>query len=811
VSAKPSFDDDYAASLRAQNEYLQLRLQEAEETLQAIRRGDVDALVVENEIYTLESATDASNRLRKDVLAQMDDAVLAFDLDDRIIFMNAAAERQYGIDASDFLGRPTSSLYRNELPAADAVGHRAPTHSPQSTRTFSVHHRLDGVSIQVESTVSPLRDGSGEQIGSLAVIRDVSERIRAEQTIRSASEEIARRERQFATLVENAPDVFARMDRELRHLYVSPVITSYTGLAPTAYVGKTNAELGMSDELCATWNTALQQVFATEQPGNIKFEFQTLTGSTRIFEARLIPELAGDGSVESVLSIASDITERETADQTLRRNQAQLQFILDSAQIGEWVLELGSEAIKSSHRHASCFGYAQVPQGWTLATMLDHVHPEDRAAVEGAFEDSRRFGEDLHFESRVVWPDRSVHWIEAHGSFYAVDGAARLVGIVSDVTGRKIAEESLRNTDRRKDEFLATLAHELRNPLAPISNALQIMRLTKDAAALENARGIIERQLGQLVHLVDDLLDVNRISQGKVELRKVDVDVAAVVRAAVETSKPLIDAGRHTLTLHLPHAQAAIVNADPTRLGQVVANLLNNAAKYTPEGGHIEVGVRCEGDEAVISVKDDGVGLAAHMLPRVFDMFTQVDHTLSRSQGGLGIGLTLVKHLVEMHAGKVVAQSDGPGRGCVFTVRIPLVRGRCGAATAGAATASAQGPRRRILIVDDNRDIAGSTAELLSMLGHDALVAHDGDEAIAKVGSEKPSIVLLDIGLPKRSGHDVARWIRAQPGGADVLLIALSGWGQKDDVRKSREAGFDIHLVKPVELDTLIDIISRRR
>jgi len=639
----------------------------------------------------------------------------------------------------------------------------------------------------------------------------VSGRIRAEQIIRSANEELARRERQFATLVENAPDVFARMDRAFRHLYVSPVIESYSGIPAAAHIGKTNAELGMPPELCARWEAAIAEVFETGRRGGVKFEFTTPSGSTRIFEARLIPEVSADGSVESVLSIASDITERETADQTLRRNQAQLQFILDSAEIGEWEVDLGTEAAKSSLRNARCFGYLQVPPSWSLRTMLEHVHREDKAQVEGAFEHSRRLGEDLHFECRVVWPDRSVHWIEAHGSFYGADGSARLVGIVSDVTARKLAEESLRNTDRRKDEFLATLAHELRNPLAPIRNALQIMRLTNDAEAVENARGIIERQLGQLVHLVDDLLDVNRISQGKVELRKVDVDVAAVVRAAIETSRPLIDAARHTLAVQLPGAQSAIVNADPTRLGQVVANLLNNAAKYTPEGGHIDVCARCEAGEAVIAVSDDGVGISAEMLPRVFEMFAQVDHTMSRSQGGLGIGLTLVKRLVEMHGGTVRAESDGPGRGCVFTVRIPLVDGRSTTAAVGSEASSPRGPRKRILVVDDSHDIASSTAELLTMLGHETFVAHDGEEAVALVGSVLPAIVLLDIGLPKRSGHEVARWIRAQPGGADILLIALSGWGQKDDVRKSREAGFDMHLVKPVELDTLVDIISRRR
>jgi PAS domain S-box-containing protein len=557
MSARPLREDHDA--LRALNAELRLRLQEADETLQAIRHGDVDALVVENEIYTLESASDASNRLRKDVLAQMDDAVLAFDVDERIIFMNAAAERQYGALASDFLGRPKRELYREEASAPEeARGSSTRAQASQAVRSFSTHRRLDGAVIQVETTFSPLRAGDGQLVGSLAVIRDVSERAR-------------------------------------------------------------------------------------------------------------------------------------------------------------------------------------------------------------------------------------------------------------DVAARKLAEESLRNADRRKDEFLATLAHELRNPLAPIRNALQIMRMTSEAGAVANARGIIERQLSQLVHLVDDLLDVNRISQGKIELRAVDVDVAAVVRDAVETSRPLIDAGGHTLTMSLPTAQSAIVNADPTRLGQVVANLLNNAAKYTPDGGHIDVCARAESGEAVITVTDDGVGISAEMLPRVFEMFAQVDHTVSRSQGGLGIGLTLVKRLVEMHHGTVRAESGGPGQGCAFTVRIPLAQGHAGAAMPAVVAHSTQGPHRRILVVDDSHDIASSTAELLEILGHETFIAHDGEEAVALVNSVKPSVVLLDIGLPKRSGHEVAKWIRAQPGGSDLLLIALSGWGQKEDLRKSREAGFDMHLVKPVELDTLSDIISRRR
>jgi CheY-like chemotaxis protein/two-component sensor histidine kinase len=325
------------------------------------------------------------------------------------------------------------------------------------------------------------------------------------------------------------------------------------------------------------------------------------------------------------------------------------------------------------------------------------------------------------------------------------------------------------------------------------------------------AHGIIERQLLQMVHLVDDLLDVSRISQDKVVLRRAPVDVAGVVQNAVETSRPLLDAGRHELTVRLPAPRTLTVDADVTRLTQIIANHLNNAAKYTPEGGRVEVSAQREGEQALICVKDSGVGIPPEMLPRVFDMFAQVDRSLERAQGGLGIGLALVRRLVEMHGGTVQVSSEGPGRGSTFCVRLPLAAAGVPAAEP-TLTHPLQGQdtdRIPVLIVDDNVDSAESLSRLLQMLGYRTRTGNDGLEAVQLAESFRPLVVLLDIGLPGLSGHDAARRIRAEPWGRDMLLIALSGWGQEDDRRKSREAGFDHHFVKPVDLEALTALLVR--
>jgi signal transduction histidine kinase/CheY-like chemotaxis protein len=403
------------------------------------------------------------------------------------------------------------------------------------------------------------------------------------------------------------------------------------------------------------------------------------------------------------------------------------------------------------------------------------------------------------------------------------DEQGNLLGVVlifRDVSEQRKDEERLRQSeaetrralaaltesDRRKDEFLAILAHELRNPLAPIRNAVQIFRaMAPPVKELQWATEVIDRQVHQMTRLVDDLLDVSRITRGKIELRKERVELAAIVNSALEASRPGIEKWGHELTVSIPTEPIQLM-ADLTRLSQVILNLLNNAAKYMGRAGRIWLTAERQDDHALIRVKDTGIGIPAEMLPRIFDMFTQVDGSLERSEGGLGIGLTLAKRLVQMHGGTIEAHSEGPGTGSEFVVRLPVavaVEGEEPRGEEGGGEMDVPPAMRRILVVDDNQDAAESLGMLLQMMGNEVRTAHDGPEAVEAAAAFRPDVVLLDIGLPKLNGYEVARRIREQDGGADRMLIALTGWGQEEDRRRSKEAGFDHHVTKPVEFADL--------
>jgi signal transduction histidine kinase len=402
-------------------------------------------------------------------------------------------------------------------------------------------------------------------------------------------------------------------------------------------------------------------------------------------------------------------------------------------------------------------------------------------------------------------------------------------GVVSSLSGamheaRRQAElqareaergrRELERADRQKDEFLAMLAHELRNPVAPIYNAVQILSVrSHDPEEVERIRRLIERQLHQLVRLVDDLLDMSRITRGKINLCKARVDLAQVVSTAVETSLPLIEGKNHELTVTLPETPLP-VHADATRLAQVLSNLLNNAAKYTEPAGRIDLAVeRLEG-EVCMRVRDTGIGIAPEMLPRLFDLFMQAESSLDRAQGGLGVGLTLVRRLVEMHGGTVEAHSAGIGKGTEMVVRLPALPGPAADAPAGSASRPPQAGTAetlRILIVDDNEDSAESLAVLMGMAGHEVRTAFEGLSALEAARTFQPDVVLLDIGLPKLDGYEVARRLRQEPGRDRMLLLAMTGYGQEEDRRRSREAGFDHHLIKPVDLDKLRGLLGSCR
>ncbi|MEJ7592860.1 MAG: ATP-binding protein [Planctomycetaceae bacterium] len=371
---------------------------------------------------------------------------------------------------------------------------------------------------------------------------------------------------------------------------------------------------------------------------------------------------------------------------------------------------------------------------------------------------------------------------------------------------------SLQEADRRKDVFLATLAHELRSPLAPVRNAVQVLRLkSPPVPELEWASGVIDRQVQQMTHLIDDLLDISRISLNKLVLHKERVFLETVVQGAVETSRPLIDQHDHELIVSLP-PESIVLDADLGRLAQVFSNLLNNAAKYSERGGRIGLTVQREGSDAVVTVQDTGIGIAADVLPHIFEMYTQVEAQLERSEGGLGIGLALVKQLVTLHGGSIEGRSDGHDQGSEFIVRLPIdltAQLRPDKGRDDFEKQSASG--LRILVVDDNRDTANSLSMLLRLTGNEPQTAYDGAEALSVAGEFRPDVVLLDIGLPKLNGYEVARRIREQPWGKRVILIALTGWGQEEDRQRSREAGFDDHMVKPVELSPLMNLLAELR
>ncbi len=375
----------------------------------------------------------------------------------------------------------------------------------------------------------------------------------------------------------------------------------------------------------------------------------------------------------------------------------------------------------------------------------------------------------------------------------------------------RASEERLSESDRRKTEFLATLAHELRNPLAPIRSGLGVMRMGADnPAVIAKVRDMMERQVTHMVRLIDDLLDIARISGGKLDLKRERVELKAVLFSAVETSLPLVEAGQHALDLRISD-DSMLVDVDATRIGQVVSNLLNNAAKYTPVGGRISLVAARDGEDALICVTDNGVGIPEESLAGVFDMFSQVGRNLDRAQGGLGIGLSLVRRLVDMHSGTVSAHSAGPGQGCTFSVRLPLLRSdvvQLAQASVDAPAQGAPGKGLRVLVADDNVDAAETLSTILELFGHTTCIAHDGLEALAMAAEFKPDAAFLDIGMPGLNGYQAARRLRATPGLEHVVLLALTGWGAENDHVLAREAGFDFHLTKPVDIDVVSKLLD---
>jgi PAS domain S-box-containing protein len=712
-----------------------------------------------------------------------------------------------------------------------------------------VIERPDGTRAWAIASPTPLFDSQGQLVGGINMLVDISERERAETALRESEE-------RYRSLLSAITSVVWTTDPAGRFVAPQPSWSAFTGQTwdELRDFGWT-AALHPDDRqrVLEQWRAACAAQTSYRSEGRL---WHAVTQMYRHFEARGVPIRGEDGSVREWVGKCLDVEDRKRAEAALQVQNERLRLLWEAAgvllstddpnaMLHGLLAKIGPHLGLDAYfnflvdetgqclRMASCAGipdetarsidrleFGQAICG-TVALrrqtiVATHIQRSDDPKVQ--------LVKSLGFRAYACSPLLSENLLLGTLSFasrsrdsFEPDEQAFLSTISHYVA---VAYERLRllgklqETDRRKDEFLATLAHELRGPLAPLASALEILKRAQldadgDGEPLSHARATMDRQLGQMVRLVDDLLDVSRISQGRLELRRERVELTDVVDQAVEACQALADHLGHQLNVSLP-SEPVILDADPVRLAQVLGNLLHNACKYTEPGGRIDLSAERQGSDVAISVTDTGIGIPAEALPKVFEMFAQVDGALERSQGGLGIGLTLVRRLVEMHGGTVEVQSEGRNRGSQFTVRLPMLIEE--PRPPRPARSGGQEQRltgRRILIVDDNVDSAASLAMLLRITGNETHTAHDGLEAVASAQRLRPDAVLLDIGLPKLNGYEACRRIREQPWSAGMVLVALTGWGQDEDRRKSLDAGFDHHLVKPVDYAALSRLLGQ--
>ena len=789
---------------------------------------------------------------------------IADDPEGRHIRGNPANEQTLGVPSGGELSKsaPRPARYRvekdgHELLLEELPMQRACRGATVSGQVINIV-REDGQRLTLLSSAAPLRDEAGQPRGAVGAFLDITELKEAERALRAQNSIVAG----INQIFRDAMDCETAEQLGRVCLDVARRLTE----SPCGFLGELNAE-GRLDGIAMSIPGMMAEADLPSMPANLEvhgiygrvirdvagfFTNDPLHHPDRVgtpdghppLTAFLGVPLVHAGEVLGMVAVGNreggyrdeDLEALEALSQAivqviiwgrseraLRASQAQLRTIVDNLTEGLVVADLDGRLLQWNRAVLEMHGFDRpAPSPVPLARLpeLFELSTEDGAILHlDEWPLSRILRGEVVRDCELRVRRRDINWQRffRYGGTLARDAAGKpLLALVTavDVTERKRAEESLREADRRKDEFLATLAHELRNPLAPIRTGVDV--LSKGDPGQETAAEVLEmmrRQVTHLVRLVDDLLDVSRITRGKIELRKERVDLAHVITQAMETSRPLIVASRHTLTVAMP-SEPAYVDGDPIRLAQVFSNLLNNAAKYTSEGGQIGVDVMVEASEAVIRVRDTGLGIHSAMLPKVFDLFFQLDRSRGLAQGGLGIGLTLVQRLVEMHGGTVEARSDGLNRGSEFLVRLPLAppverRARTGAGEPHARRRAVKG--RKILVVDDNEDAARALAMLLRYSGNEVRTALDGPTALEFAVAFGPELILLDLGMPGMDGCEVARRIRQNPELEAVCLVALTGWGQEDDRRRTRDAGFDHHLVKPVDPDELDAVIRKLR
>jgi PAS domain S-box-containing protein len=634
----------------------------------------------------------------------------------------------------------------------------------------------------------------------------------ATENLRKAAER-AEGEDLFRSLADSSPVIIWMTDAEGVCRFINDRWMEFTGQSLEEALGT-----GWLDAVHEEDRLGASQVFraAIEKPAPFRLEYRLRhrDGAYRWFLDAGMPRFDDSGQFLGHVGSVVDIDDQKRSESAVRISEERLRLAIEATGLGTFDWDLTTGELRWCEQTRRLFGVND-RSDVDIHLFYSRLHPEDRARVHAILDAAvDPDGPGLyHADYRVVHADGTTRWASARGKVLfdqADDGQRRplrLVGAALDLTDRIHAENALREADRRKTEFLATLAHELRNPLGAIRNAQQLASRGHD---LTHALQVIDRQSRHLGVLIDDLLDLARIDQGKISLRRSRMRLLDAVRAAAASVRPIIDENHHVLSID-PDGSSIEVDGDPNRLEQIVSNLLSNAAKYTPPGGRIDVRLTRDDGSALLAVHDNGEGILPEMLPRIFEMFAQIDRTLDRSRGGLGIGLTLVRQLVELHGGQIDAQSAGPGQGSTFTVRLPLASSH-----APLEAASGSGPERpgtepplaplRIFIADDNRDAAETMAMLLQMLGHEIALAYNGRDAVEQIPDFRPDAAFLDLSMPGLSGYQVAEHLRARS--QPVLLVALSGYAQDSDRQRTRAAGFDAHLVKPVELPQLNELLA---
>ena len=746
-------------------------------------------------------------------LGSIGDAVITTNVQGQVDYLNAVAERLTGWTTRDARGRPLEEVFRivNEST-------REPVVSPANRAlrdgvivglaNHTVLIRKDGSECPVDDSAAPIKNDKGSVSGCVLIFRDVSEKRRLESQI---AEKLAAA-RLLASIVESSEDPIISKTLDGTIQTWNAAAERLFGYRAEEVIGK-HISIVIPPERISEEDDIIANLKAGRRIEH--FETERLRKDGRLVPVSLTisPIRDDEGNVTGASKMVRDITAQKLANAereklvTLIESSTDFIGICDEAGVPFFVNRAGLELVGLNDIEAA-----------RRAPVREFFFPEDQEMIMNEF--FPKVLAEGHGEIDVRF--RNFRSGEARWMAYKVialkdesDNTVAFATVSQDVTERRQLEQDLRRlaadlseADRKKNEFLALLAHELRNPLAPIRNAVAILRSNADRDVVDSASQMLDRQVGQMTRLVDDLLDMSRITQGKIELRREHVELAPIVNQAVEAVRPFFHGMDQEIIVSLP-PEPVYLNADAARLAQVIGNLLSNASKFTDPGGKVWLSVYQSDGEAVLSVKDTGIGIASQNIPRLFDLFTQVDTSLERSKGGLGIGLTLAKTLIEMTGGSIDAYSEGLGRGSEFTVRLPLE------GVAGTAVPSNDPVRRpasighRVLVVDDNVDGAESMAMLLQLEGHEALIAHDAYKAMELAEQQRPEAIILDIGLPGMNGYEACETIRQKPWGKNLVLIAVTGWGQEEDRNKSKEAGFNAHIVKPVDHDALLRLLSQ--